>query len=61
MNINKRIFPTQNFLKFCNKAEENLLIQKLNNRIKIEFKISRFLKNKFPYKFKIKPEEKKLA
>ena len=61
MNINKRIFPTQNFLKFCNKVEENLLIQKLNNRIKIEFKISRFLKNKFPYKFKIKSEEKKLA
>ncbi len=59
IDINKKINSTQNFEKFCVDAEENLLIQQLNNRIKVKFKISRFLKNKFPYKFIIKEKEKK--
>ena len=41
------------------KANENLLIHQLNSRINIKFKISRFLKGKPPYKFFLKPIEKK--
>ena len=58
-DLEKKIMATENFEKFYDLANENLLIQQLNNRIKIEFKISRFLKNKFPYKFRIKPKERK--
>ena len=61
IDINKKITYTQNFEKFCKDADENLLVQQLNNRVKVQFKISRFLKNKYPYKFKIKKREKKFA
>jgi len=47
------------FEQFIKKASENLLIHQLNNRIKIKFKISRFFKRKQPYKFFLKPIEKR--
>ena len=49
----------EQFEKFIKKANENLLIHQLNSRINIKFKISRFLKGKPPYKFFLKPIEKK--
>ncbi len=58
IKVNKKIFPTEKFEKFCVKAEENLLVHQLNNRIDIKFKISRFFKNKFPYKFTLKSKKK---
>ena len=61
INFNKKIFPTEDFQKFCESARENLLIQQLNNRIDVKFKISRFFKNKFPYKFSIKSKKKNLV
>lgn len=53
---NKR---TEKFENFLNLASERLLIHQLNNRIKVKFKISRFLKGKPSYKFFIKPIQKK--
>ena len=61
INFNKKIFPTEDFQKFCESARENLLIQQLNNRIDVKFKISLFFKNKFPYKFSIKSKKKNLV
>ena len=49
----------EEFEKFIKKANENLLIYQLNSRINIKFKISRFLKGKPPYKFFLKPIEKR--
>ena len=54
----KKIYPTEDFKNFVSPARENLLIQQLNNRIDVKFKISRFFKNKFPYKFSIKSKKK---
>ena len=51
----------EQFERFIKQASENLLIHQLNNRIKIKFKISRFLKRKQPYKFFLKPIEKRNA
>ena len=50
---------TENFENFINLASEGLLIHQINNRIKVKFKISRFLKGKVPYKFSIKPKQKR--
>ena len=56
-NINKYNLKAQNFEKFSKLANDNLLIEQFNNRVKINFKISRFLKNKYPYKINLKKKE----
>tara|TARA_Y100001970_G_scaffold270362_1_gene364162 strand:- start:12213 stop:13010 length:798 start_codon:yes stop_codon:yes gene_type:complete len=52
--IHKNISSVENFDKFSRFAQETLLLEQINNRIDIKFKISRFLKKKFPYKLSIK-------
>lgn len=59
INIDKEIYKIENFKKFCEFAQENLLMQQINNRIKIKFKLSRFLKKKFPYKLSLKKKTSK--
>jgi len=46
-------FKFENFNKFIKNAENNLLMEQINNRLKIKFKISRFIKKKFPYKLSL--------
>ncbi len=58
-NIKKNIFFTENLKNFYKIAGENLLLEQINNRIKINFKISRFIKNKYPYKISLKKKIKK--
>jgi len=61
INISAKIYPTENFNEFIKNAEKSLLIQQLTNRVDIKFKISRFLKNKFPYKFIIKSKKQTIV
>lgn len=58
-NLTKKISRVENFIKFITSAEENLLLEQINNRLQIKFKISRFLKNKYPYKISLKKKKKK--
>tara|TARA_Y100000768_G_C23894385_1_gene641793 strand:+ start:281 stop:1069 length:789 start_codon:yes stop_codon:yes gene_type:complete len=58
-NLDKLISPTEKFDRFCITAGENLLLKQINNRLKIDFKFSRFIKNKNPYKISLKKKEKK--
>jgi len=61
LNLSKTIMPIQNFSKFSEMAGENLLLEQINNRIKINFKISKFLKRKYPYKLSLNKKEKKTS
>jgi len=61
LNLSKSISTTENFSKFCKFAGENLLLEQINNRLKIDFKISKFIKNKNPYKLSLKKKEKKTS
>jgi len=61
LNLSKVIMPVENFSKFSERASENLLLIQINNRIKIDFKISRFLKRKHPYKLSLNKKEKKTS
>ena len=58
-NLDKLILPTEKFNTFCKTAGENLLLEQMNNRLKIDFKFSKFIKNKNPYKISLKKKEKK--
>ena len=59
LNLSKSVSSIEKFEKFYLYSSENLLLQQINNRIKIKFKLSRFLKKKFPYKLSLKNKEKK--
>ena len=58
-NLKKKISKVENLKKFIATAEENLLLEQINNRLQIKFKISRFLKNKYPYKISLKKKKKR--
>ena len=58
-NLKKYNLKTESFDKFCEIAAERLLLEQVNNRVKINFKVSKFLKNKYPYKISLKKKEKK--
>lgn len=55
--INKKIRPIEDFESFCDEAREKLLLEQINNRVKIEFKISKYLKGKYPYKLTLKKKK----
>ena len=59
LNLNNLISPTEKFDRFCKTAGENLLLEQINNRLKINFKFSRLIKNKNPYKISLRKKEKK--
>ena len=61
LNLSKSISTIENFSKFCKFAGENLLLEQINNRLKIDFKITKFIKNKNPYKLSLKKKEKKTS
>ena len=61
LNLNKTIMPIENFNTFCKISGEKLLLEQINNRVQINFKISRFLKKKYPYKLSLKKKEKKIS
>lgn len=50
---------TEDFNKFINYAKEGMLLHHANNRIKVKFRLSKFLKGKPPYRFLIKDVKKK--
>ncbi len=59
LNLDKLVSSTEKFDKFCKIAGENLLLEQINNRLKINFKLSKFIKNKNPYKISLRKKEKK--
>ena len=61
LNLNTTIAQVEDFNKFSNVAAENLLLAQINNRIKIDFRISKFFKGKSPYKLSLKKKEKKIS
>ena len=52
-NFKKNYIATENFDTFCKNAQDKLLMHQIDNRIKIKFKIWRFLKNKNPFKLEL--------
>ena len=60
-NLNKLITPIENFDLFCKTAQERLLLEQINNRVKIDFKISKYLKGKNPYSLSLKKKVKKFS
>ena len=49
----------ENFDYFINYAKEGMLLHQANNRIKVKFRLSKFLKGKAPYRYLIKDVKKK--
>ena len=52
-NFKKNYITIENFNKFCDNAQDKLLLHQINNRLKIKFKFWRFLKNKYPFKLEL--------